>query len=78
MPNLPARHQPYTDKYFLRSRQILEKEGLNPWVTVQVFFRNGPGTIAGVGEAAAAFLAYSSLREHGGHQKQSGQYRRWR
>lgn len=66
MPNLPSRHQPYTDKYFLRSRHILDKEGLNPWVTVQVFFRNGPGKIAGVGEAAAAFLAYSPLREHGG------------
>jgi nicotinate phosphoribosyltransferase len=66
MPHLPASHLPYTDKYFIRSRRILEQEHCNPWVAVQVFFRNGPGRLAGVGEAAAAFRAFTSLEAHGG------------
>ncbi len=66
MPTLPESHLPYTDKYFIRSRIILEREGMNPWVTVQVFFRNGPGVLHGVEEAAEVFRAYSPLAEHGG------------
>lgn len=66
MPPLPESHLPYTDKYFIRSRAILEREGLNPWVTMQVFFRNGPGVIQGVAEVAEVFRAFSPLAEHGG------------
>jgi len=66
MCNLPQHHQPYTDKYFLRSRHILEREGLNPNVTIQVFFREGPGVFSGIDEVAAIFQAYSSLAAHGG------------
>ncbi len=66
MFDLPQRHQPYTDKYFLRSRIILEREGLNPVVTMQVFFRDGPGVLAGVDEALAMLRAFSPLAEHGG------------
>lgn len=59
MPTLPQSFLPYVDKYFIRSRRILEREGLNPQVTMQVFFRNGPGVIEGVAEAAEIFRAYS-------------------
>jgi|SRR3989338_5120359 len=40
----------YTDKYFLRSRQILEAEGINPIVRYQVFARK-EGTVKGVDES---------------------------
>lgn len=43
--------QRFTDKYFTRTRQILEAEELNPFVRAQVFVRQGPGTVAGVDEA---------------------------
>lgn len=66
MPSLPESHLPYTDKYFIRSRIVLEREGLNPWVTMQVFFRNGPGVIQGVAEVAEVIRAFSPLAEHGG------------
>jgi len=66
MHNLPPSHLPYTDKYFLRSRRILEREGLNPSVTMQVFFRDGPGVFAGGDEAVAILRAYSPLASHGG------------
>lgn len=42
----------YTDKYFTRSRQILEKEGINPIVRYQVFARKD-GTVKGVDEAVS-------------------------
>jgi len=40
----------YTDKYFLRTRQILEAKGINPTVRYQVFARNG-GEIKGLNDA---------------------------
>ncbi|MFP5258871.1 MAG: nicotinate phosphoribosyltransferase [Acidobacteriota bacterium] len=66
MVTLPESHLPYADKYFIRSRRILQREGLDPWVTMQVFFRNGPGSMAGVAEVAEVFQAYSDLAGHGG------------
>jgi len=66
MYTLPESPQPYADKYFLRSRQILEAEGLNPIATMQVFFRDGPGKFAGIDEAVAVFRAFSPLADHGG------------
>jgi len=43
--------KPYVDKYFTRSRDILIAEGLNPWVNMQVFIRNGPGKLGGIEES---------------------------
>ncbi len=41
----------YTDKYFLRSKEILEKAEINPIVRYQVFARRG-GVVKGINEAA--------------------------
>ncbi len=65
--NLPEDHKPYTDKYFIRTKEILEKDNLNPWVKIQVFIRKGPGKIYGIEEAIAIIEKYSKLKEHGGH-----------
>jgi len=62
----PPSHIPFTDKYFLRSRQILEREGLNPTVTMQVFFRDGPGVVAGVDAVVNLIDGFSPLAAHGG------------
>ncbi|HLC27009.1 MAG TPA: nicotinate phosphoribosyltransferase [bacterium] len=42
----------YTDKYFLRVSEILEKENHNPWVTYQFFVRE-PAVIVGIDESIA-------------------------
>lgn len=63
---LPESHEAYTDKYFLRSKEILVKENLNPMVRAQVFIRQGPGVVRGIEEAVAAIKKYSPLLEHGG------------
>lgn len=63
----PPRHEPHTDKYFLRSAEILRKEGINPFVRYQIFIRKGPGITGGIDEAIAAIMKYSpKLEEHGG------------
>lgn len=66
MFNPPPSHIPYTDKYFLRSRLVLEREGFNPTVTMQVFFREGPGVLAGVDAVVNLIDGYSPLAAHGG------------
>lgn len=66
MFNPPPSHLPYTDKYFIRSRRILEAEGLNPTVTMQVFFRDGPGIVAGVDAVINLIDGVSTLAAHGG------------
>jgi len=58
--------QKYTDKYFLRSNEILKAEGINPWVNMQVFVRKGPGKIGGIEEAVDLILNNSNLAEVGG------------
>ncbi len=63
---LPEDHSVYADKYFLRSKQILEAEGLNPYVRAQVFIRKGPGTVYGVDEALAILDKYSDLTKNNG------------
>lgn len=63
---LPENHKSYTDKYFLRSNEILKAEGLNPFVRAQVFIRKGPGVVYGINEALAILEKYSKFREHGG------------
>lgn len=42
----------YSDKYFVRTREVLQGEGLNPVVTVQAFQRND-AWVAGTDEAIA-------------------------
>ncbi len=66
MTALPQSHEPYTDKYFLRSKEVLQKEGLNPWVRYQIFIRKGPGTVHGIQEAIDIVKTYSELEKHGG------------
>ncbi|MCB0318500.1 MAG: hypothetical protein KDD56_07060 [Bdellovibrionales bacterium] len=63
---LPEDHRPYTDKYFLRTAEILKAEGLNPIVRAQVFIRKGPGTIHGIEEAVAIIDKYSDFIKNGG------------
>lgn len=66
MFNPPPSHVPYADKYFLRSHHILERQGLNPRVTMQVFFRDGPGVLAGVDAVINLIDGFSPLAAHGG------------
>ncbi len=44
-------YEEYTDKYFLRSKKILQAEGINPIVRYQVFARKDLDHIAGINEA---------------------------
>lgn len=62
--DLPESHRPYTDKYFLRTNEILKAEGLNPYVSMKVFTR-GEGEVAGLDEAVEVLRKYSDL-EHTG------------
>lgn len=63
---LPKEPQPYADKYFLRTGEVLRAEGINPWVRAQVMIRKGPGQVYGVDEALAILGNYSPLLKHGG------------
>jgi Nicotinic acid phosphoribosyltransferase len=56
----------YTDKYFLRAYDILQKENLNPFVRAQIFVRKGPGIIFGMQEAIDFILTHSDLKKNGG------------
>src|SRR3989338_3242434 len=64
--NLPKESQPYADKYFLRTGEVLRAEGINPWVRAQVMIRNGPGQIYGVDETLSVLEKYSPLVQNGG------------
>jgi len=44
-------YKAYTDKYFLRSKSILEQEGINPLVRYQVFTRHDIPSLSGIDEA---------------------------
>ncbi len=57
--NLPEDHRPYIDKYFLRAKEILQKENLNPVVKVQVFIRKGGVNVYGIDEAVAILIKYA-------------------
>ena len=50
--NIAKQYREYTDKYFIRTRQILEAEGVNPLVRYQCFARKG-NTARGIDEAVA-------------------------
>jgi nicotinate phosphoribosyltransferase len=56
----------YTDIYFSRSKEILQKDNLNPYVRAQVFVRKGPGVVAGVDEAVELIKNNSPLLNNGG------------
>lgn len=64
--NLPDDHKPFADKYFLRTNEILKKEGLNPFVRAQVFIRKGPAQVYGIDEAVAILEKYGKIKESGG------------
>jgi nicotinate phosphoribosyltransferase len=64
--SLPERFEPFSDKYFLRTHEILKAEDLNPWVRAQVFIRKGPGEVAGIEESLAMLERFSELKAHGG------------
>jgi nicotinate phosphoribosyltransferase len=61
--NLPDDYRPYIDKYFLRSKEILQKENLNPKVMLQVFIRKGLCYVYGVDEAIAIIQKYAPSAE---------------
>jgi nicotinate phosphoribosyltransferase len=63
---LPESHAPYTDKYFLRSAEVLKTHDMNPWVTAQIVVRSGPGKVAGVDQALEIISSYSKFFENGG------------
>jgi len=46
-------YQSYTDKYFLRTKQILKAENINPIVRSQVFARKNIDSLTGVNEGLA-------------------------
>jgi len=65
-------YQQHTDKYFLRSKLILEKENINPLVRYQVFVRKDIDYLKGVNKAVAF------IKEHAPNAKiyalKDGQY----
>ncbi len=63
---LPDLHERFTDTYFLRSLQILKEESLNPWVTAQIFIRDGNARIFGIDVAVSMIKKYSKLFSNGG------------
>ncbi len=63
---LPEDHKPYTDKYFLRTNQILEADGLDPLVRAQIFIRKGPGELFGMDEVLTMLKKYTKFFENGG------------
>ena len=49
--NLVKTYKERTDKYFLRSKQILAAEGMNPLVKYQIFARRDIESLVGVDDA---------------------------
>jgi len=56
----------YTDKYFLRTRKILQEEGINPVVRMQVFSRTDVNELHGINEALEIIADHSDLEANGG------------
>jgi nicotinate phosphoribosyltransferase len=65
LDELPHSHVPYTDKYFLRTNEILKKEELNPFISMKIFCR-GEGPIKGLDEAVQLLTTFSDLETQGG------------
>jgi nicotinate phosphoribosyltransferase len=62
--NLPKNHKSYTDKYFSRTKEILEAEGLNPKVSVKVFTR-GIGNVVGLDDTVEVLTKFSNIEKTG-------------
>lgn len=62
--NLPDNYELYTDKYFLRTKEILEKKDLNPVVKIRLFVREDC-KIYGVNEAIEILKKYSNIETLG-------------
>ena len=63
---LPERFESFSDKYFLRTHEVLKAEGINPFVRAQVFIRKGPGEVAGIEESIALLEKFTDLKSMGG------------
>ncbi len=61
----PNNYKPFIDKYFLRAKEVLEKETLNPRVLAQVFIRKGNCKVYGLEEAIACICNYSDIQKKG-------------
>lgn len=59
MYNFPPSHKPYTDKYFLRTNEILKADNLNPIVLMQIFIRKGEVPVYGIDEAIESIKKYA-------------------
>jgi len=64
---LSKKYAKFSDTYFVRTRIILEGEGLNPFVLAQVFIRTGPGKVAGMQKAIEIIKECSKIQDNGGH-----------
>lgn len=62
---LPESHIPYTDKYFLRTNEILKKENINPRISMKVFCRD-QGPVTGLDEAVEILTKYANLEKLNG------------
>lgn len=56
---LPEDYRPYIDKYFLRSKEILQKDNLDPIVKYQIFIREAPCAVYGIDESIALIKKYA-------------------
>jgi nicotinate phosphoribosyltransferase len=57
---LPKDHRPYTDKYFLRTKEILVKERLNPRVGIKIS-AYGEGKVSGLAQLVSVLQAYAPM-----------------
>src|SRR3989344_897993 len=62
---LPEKHEPFTDKYFLRSKEILQKDNINPIVRYRVFARKAGNFDRD--ESIEIIEKYSGLSNKQGH-----------
>lgn len=58
--NLPSDYKPFSDKYFLRAKEVLERDNLNPIVKAQIFIRSGNCKVYGIDEAIAILAKYAN------------------
>ena len=58
-------YQQYVDKYFIHSKEILQKDDVNPWVRAQVFIRKGPGIFSYV-DAVRFLKEFTDLEKNDG------------
>lgn len=62
--NLPDDYRPYSDKYFLRTKEILETKDMNPYVKCRIFIRKGPGKVEGLKESQELIKKFVPNRSH--------------